>query len=81
MPLVAIICQNLGNRFDHTQGRQMPVHYSWRAGNVVSISSPVGTQWPQAVGEAMAFAYRGERHVVAPGAATAPPPRAISTTR
>jgi 2-oxoisovalerate dehydrogenase E1 component alpha subunit len=42
----------------------MPVHYSWRAGNVVSISSPVGTQFPQAVGAAMAFAYRGERRVV-----------------
>ncbi len=42
----------------------MPVHYSWRAGNVVSISSPVGTQLPQAVGAAMAFAYRGERRVV-----------------
>lgn len=64
MPMVAMMCQIIGNRFDHTQGRQMPVHYSWRAGNVVSISSPVGTQWPQAVGAAMAFAYRGERHVV-----------------
>jgi 2-oxoisovalerate dehydrogenase E1 component alpha subunit len=42
----------------------MPVHYNWRAGNVVSISSPVGTQFPQAVGAAMAFAYRGERRVV-----------------
>jgi 2-oxoisovalerate dehydrogenase E1 component alpha subunit len=42
----------------------MPVHYSWRPGNVVSISSPVGTQLPQAVGAAMAFAYRGERSVV-----------------
>jgi 2-oxoisovalerate dehydrogenase E1 component alpha subunit len=42
----------------------MPVHYSWRAGNVVSISSPVGTQFPQAVGAAMAFAYRGERRLV-----------------
>ncbi len=64
MPMVAMMCQIIGNRFDHTQGRQMPVHYSWRAGNVVSISSPVGTQWPQAVGAAMAFAYRGERHAV-----------------
>ena len=64
MPLVAMMCQAISNRFDHTQGRQMPVHYSWRAGNVVSISSPVGTQFPQAVGAAMAFAYRGERHVV-----------------
>jgi 2-oxoisovalerate dehydrogenase E1 component alpha subunit len=64
MPALAIMCQCLGNRFDHTKGRQMPVHYSWRAGNVVSISSPVGTQLPQAVGAAMAFAYRGQRNVV-----------------
>jgi 2-oxoisovalerate dehydrogenase E1 component alpha subunit len=64
MPALAMMCQAIGNRFDHTKGRQMPVHYSWRAGNVVSISSPVGTQFPQAVGAAMAFAYRGQRRVV-----------------
>jgi 2-oxoisovalerate dehydrogenase E1 component alpha subunit len=64
MPLVTMICQSIGNTGDNTRGRQMPVHYSWRAGNVVSISSPVGTQLPQAVGAAMAFAYRGERRVV-----------------
>ena len=64
MPLLAMMCQCIGNRFDNAKGRQMPVHYSWRAGNVVSISSPVGTQLPQAVGAAMAFAYRGERRVV-----------------
>lgn len=64
MPLLAMMCQLIGNRFDNSKGRQMPVHYSWRAGNVVSISSPVGTQLPQAVGAAMAFAYRGERRVV-----------------
>lgn len=64
MPMVTIICQSIGNIGDNAAGRQMPVHYSWRAGNVVSISSPVGTQFPQAVGAAMAFAYRGERHVV-----------------
>lgn len=64
MPLLSMMCQSIGNRFDIAKGRQMPVHYSWRAGNVVSISSPVGTQFPQAVGAAMAFAYRGERRVV-----------------
>jgi 2-oxoisovalerate dehydrogenase E1 component alpha subunit len=64
MPLVTMVCQLIGNIGDNTRGRQMPVHYSWRAGNVVSISSPVGTQLPQAVGAAMAFAYRGERRVV-----------------
>jgi 2-oxoisovalerate dehydrogenase E1 component alpha subunit len=64
MPLLSMMCQLIGNRYDNAKGRQMPVHYSWRAGNVVSISSPVGTQLPQAVGAAMAFAYRGERQVV-----------------
>jgi 2-oxoisovalerate dehydrogenase E1 component alpha subunit len=64
MPLLAMIGQAIGNKCDNAKGRQMPVHYSWRAGNVVSISSPVGTQFPQAVGAAMAFAYRAERQVV-----------------
>jgi 2-oxoisovalerate dehydrogenase E1 component alpha subunit len=64
MPMLTMICQSIGNVGDNTGGRQMPVHYSWRPGNVVSISSPVGTQLPQAVGAAMAFAYRGERRVV-----------------
>lgn len=64
MPLLTMMCQSIGNAGDNAKGRQMPVHYSWRAGNVVSISSPVGTQFPQAVGAAMAFAYRGERRVV-----------------
>ncbi len=64
MPMMAMIGQLIGNRCDNAKGRQMPVHYSWRAGNVVSISSPVGTQFPQAVGAAMAFAYRNERRVV-----------------
>jgi 2-oxoisovalerate dehydrogenase E1 component alpha subunit len=63
MPMLTMIGQLIGNRCDNTKGRQMPAHYSWRAGNVVSISSPVGTQFPQAVGAAMAFAYRGERRV------------------
>jgi 2-oxoisovalerate dehydrogenase E1 component alpha subunit len=64
MPMVAMVGQCIGNVCDNAKGRQMPVHYSWRAGNVVSISSPVGTQFPQAVGAAIAFAYRGERRVV-----------------
>jgi 2-oxoisovalerate dehydrogenase E1 component alpha subunit len=64
MTALSMMSQCLGNRYDNAKGRQMPVHYSWRAGNVVSISSPVGTQWPQAVGAAIAFAYRGERNVV-----------------
>ena len=49
----------IGNIEDNIKGRQMPVHYSYRDGRYISVSSPVGTQFPQAVGVAMASAYRG----------------------
>jgi pyruvate dehydrogenase E1 component alpha subunit len=42
--------QLFGNAEDPIKGRQMPVHHSVRWINYVSISSPVGTQIPQAVG-------------------------------
>jgi len=61
--LVDMMCHCISNQRDNAKGRQMPVHYTWREGNFVSISSPVGTQFPQAVGAAMAFAYRGEENV------------------
>ncbi|OIP29151.1 MAG: hypothetical protein AUK47_28135 [Deltaproteobacteria bacterium CG2_30_63_29] len=44
-----------GNERDPIKGRQMPVHHSAAELNMVSISSPVGTQIPQAVGIAMAM--------------------------
>jgi 2-oxoisovalerate dehydrogenase E1 component alpha subunit len=47
-----------GNAEDPIKGRQMPVHHSARWLNMVSISSPVGTQIPQAVGMAMAARMR-----------------------
>ncbi len=46
--------QLYGNSADPVKGRQMPVHHSARWINLVSISSPVGTQIPQAVGMAWA---------------------------
>ena len=61
--LVDMICHCIGNVRDNVKGRQMPVHYSWKEGNIVSISSPVGTQFPQAVGSAMASAYLGKDNV------------------
>jgi 2-oxoisovalerate dehydrogenase E1 component alpha subunit len=63
--LVDMACQCIGNSHDNAKARQMPVHYSFRQGNLVSISSPVGTQTPQAVGAAMASSYRGLKNVVA----------------
>lgn len=62
--IVDLICQCLGNQRDQTKGRQMPVHYSFKEGNIASISSPVATQFPQAVGAAMAAAYRGKDSIV-----------------
>jgi pyruvate dehydrogenase E1 component alpha subunit len=48
------INQLYGNEKDPIKGRQMPVHHSDREHNLVSISSPVGTQIPQATGAAYA---------------------------
>ncbi len=40
-------------------GRQMPEHYSLKAKNIYSVSSPVATQVPQAAGVALAEKLRG----------------------
>ncbi|MEP7357250.1 MAG: thiamine pyrophosphate-dependent enzyme, partial [Anaerolineales bacterium] len=44
-------------------GRQMPSHWSSRAMNVISTSSPVATQVVHAAGLALAFKLRGEDRV------------------
>ena len=61
--MVSMICHCIGNTEDNVRGRQMPVHYTWKEGRFISISSPVGTQFSQAVGVAMASAYKGEDEV------------------
>jgi len=58
------ICQLLGNAADPLKGRQMPVHHSVKSIHFVSISSPVGTQIPQAAGAAMAARIRGDKNAV-----------------
>jgi 2-oxoisovalerate dehydrogenase E1 component alpha subunit len=45
-------------------GRQMPSHWSSRQYNIVSSSSPVATQVPQAAGLAFAIKYKWEQGLV-----------------
>lgn len=53
-----------GNAEDAAKGRQMPVHFSWTEPiHFYSISSPIGTHIPHAVGAARAFMQRGEDHI------------------
>ncbi len=55
-----LICEWFANERDICLGRQMPVHYSYRAINFASISSPIATQITQATGAAMAARIRKE---------------------
>jgi pyruvate dehydrogenase E1 component alpha subunit len=57
-PLRTMMCQLYGNAEDPVKGRQLPVHYSARDLNFVSVSSVVGTQIPHAVGMALAAKIR-----------------------
>jgi len=50
----------LSNSRDNCKGRQLPIMYTWREGNFFSISGNLGTQFCQAVGWAVASAYKGE---------------------
>jgi 2-oxoisovalerate dehydrogenase E1 component alpha subunit len=62
-PLRTFMCQLFGNARDPVKGRQMPVHHSIRSLNFVSISSPVATQIPHAVGTAWAAKLSGKDDV------------------
>ena len=60
MPLTAFVCDLFGNAGDRMQGHQMPCHEAWRPGRFLSISSPIATQIPQAVGAAWAARIKKE---------------------
>jgi len=64
MPVSRYIAQLMGNTHDEQKGHQQPMHFSFRAANHVSLSSPIATQVPQAVGAARAIQIRGEQNVV-----------------
>lgn len=58
------MAQCYGNCDDLTKGRSMPVHYATKEHHFVSISSPLATQMPQAVGTAYAFKRQANGRIV-----------------
>ncbi len=64
-PLTEMMCQIYSNRADKLKGRQLPIMYSDRAHGFFSISGNLGTQYPQAVGWAMASAIRSDSRIAA----------------
>jgi 2-oxoisovalerate dehydrogenase E1 component alpha subunit len=64
-PIVDMMNQIYSNRADRMKGRQLPVMYSAREAGFFSISGNLTTQYPQAVGWAMASAARGDTRIAA----------------
>jgi len=64
-PIVDMINQIYSNRADTLKGRQLPIMYSSRAHGFFTISGNLATQYPQAVGWAMASAARGDDRIAA----------------
>lgn len=65
MSLVDLMCQLLSNSHDMCRGRQLPVMYHSVPHRLFSISGNLATQFPQAVGWAMAAAIKGESDIAA----------------
>ncbi len=63
--LVDMMCQVYNNTRDRLKGRQLPIMYSVREKGFFSISGNLGTQFPQAVGWAMASAMKGDTRIAA----------------
>ena len=64
-PLVDMMNQVFSNTRDRLKGRQMPVMYSSKAAGFFSISGNLATQFPQAVGWAMASAIKRDTRIAA----------------
>jgi 2-oxoisovalerate dehydrogenase E1 component alpha subunit len=63
--LVDMMNQIYSNSADRLKGRQLPIMYSAREGGFFSISGNLATQYPQAVGWAMASAAKGDTRIAA----------------
>jgi len=64
-PLFDLMCQIYSNERDPLKGRQLPIMYSSREYGFFSISGNLATQFSQAVGWAMASAYKGDDRIAA----------------
>ncbi len=62
-PLLEMMNQVFSNEQDPLKGRQLPVLYSAKDYGFFSISGNLGTQFSQAVGWAMASAFKNDRRV------------------
>ncbi|HEX7784082.1 MAG TPA: 3-methyl-2-oxobutanoate dehydrogenase (2-methylpropanoyl-transferring) subunit alpha [Sphingobium sp.] len=63
--IVDMMNQIYSNKADRMRGRQLPIMYSVREAGFFSISGNLTTQYPQAVGWAMASAARGDTRIAA----------------
>jgi 2-oxoisovalerate dehydrogenase E1 component alpha subunit len=64
-PLVDMMNQIYSNRGDRLKGRQLPIMYSAKDFGFFSVSGNLTTQYPQAVGWAMASASRADTRISA----------------
>ena len=62
-PIVNLVNQIYSNANDPLKGRQLPIMYSARDYGFFSISGNLGTQFSQAVGWAMASAYKSDEKI------------------
>jgi 2-oxoisovalerate dehydrogenase E1 component alpha subunit len=62
-PLVDMMCQIYSNSRDPVKGRQLPVMYTSKQHGFFTVSGNLGTQAPQAVGWAMASAYKHDDRI------------------
>ena len=64
-PLTEMVNQIFSNKADKLKGRQLPIMYSSRELNFFTVSGNLTTQYPQAVGWAMASASKGDSRIAA----------------
>src|ERR1700684_3703097 len=62
-PIVDMRCEIFSNEKDPLNGRQLPGLYSFKKAGFFTVSGNLATQYPQAVGWAMASAISGDTHI------------------